>query len=144
MPNSLGWKCHLGFSLNNNNDDDDKDCNNDEVVRDNLQSSGIEYDDVSHAGTMLFSFREVKYDPMRVYVYKVLCNVFNNDDTRGKWIPYSECPYEQMWADDPIWLPKILEDSANRLYFEGHFVFSHGPRASSSINHLNFQCFPGL
>ena len=45
MPNSLGWKCNLGFSLNNNNnDDDDKDRNNDKVFRDNFQNSGIEHD----------------------------------------------------------------------------------------------------
>ena len=44
-PNSLGWKWHLGFSLNNDNDDEN-DRNNDEVFRDNFQSSGIENDDV--------------------------------------------------------------------------------------------------
>merc|ERR1719416_81282 len=120
IPNALGWRCHLGFSL------DDEKQNNDQIVHNKLQSSGIEYTDTLHAGTMLFSFRDVKYDPMRVYVYKVLCDVCKNDDNRGKWIPFSECPYEQMWADDPIWLPKLL-DAGDRLYFEGHFVFSAGP-----------------
>ena len=46
MLNSLCWKCHLGFSLNNNDDDDGEDHIDDEFIRDNLQSSGIEHDDV--------------------------------------------------------------------------------------------------
>ena len=36
-----------------------------------------------------------------------------SEEMAPKWFKFNEIPYEQMWADDKIWLPKVLE---------GHFV----------------------
>ncbi|MBU6390052.1 8-oxo-dGTP diphosphatase [Patescibacteria group bacterium] len=46
------------------------------------------------------------------------CHVFVADVWRGKpkeseemrpeWFPVETLPFEQMWADDPVWLPLVL------------------------------------
>ncbi len=46
------------------------------------------------------------------------CHVFVADVWRGKpkeseemrpeWFPVEKLPFEQMWADDPVWLPLVL------------------------------------
>jgi hypothetical protein len=35
------------------------------------------------------------------------------------WAPLDAIPYDQMWPDDPHWLPLLLQ----RRSFTGHFVF---------------------
>lgn len=37
------------------------------------------------------------------------------------WIKETEIPYIQMWADDRVWLPLLLQ---NR-YFDTHFIFDN-------------------
>lgn len=32
-----------------------------------------------------------------------------SDEMAPKWFKESDVPYEQMWADDPYWLPQVLE-----------------------------------
>ena len=41
---------------------------------------------------------------------------------RGPLIIEREMPYGQMWADDRIWYPLILQGR----YFEGRFLFDEG------------------
>ncbi|HWL84728.1 MAG TPA: YbaK/EbsC family protein [Polyangiaceae bacterium] len=50
--------------------------------------------------------------------YKLLCHVFSADGCEGEtvetdealplWTPLGAIPYEEMWADDRIWLPLML------------------------------------
>lgn len=37
-----------------------------------------------------------------------------------RWTPVDQIPYDQMWADDILWLPQML-DNRN---FEGNFLFN--------------------
>ena len=32
------------------------------------------------------------------------------DEMQPQWFKTDEIPYEQMWADDPFWLPYLLDD----------------------------------
>lgn len=41
------------------------------------------------------------------------------DEMAPKWFKYFEIPYGQMWADDRIWLPRVL--AGEKL--EGEFLF---------------------
>jgi 8-oxo-dGTP diphosphatase len=59
----------------------------------------------------------------------ILCHVYRSDDFTGTpteteeaiplWVNVSEIPYDQMWADDRLWLPLFLAGTP----FLGRFVF---------------------
>lgn len=61
--------------------------------------------------------------------YNLRCHVFTADRFRGVltetdearpfWCAETDIPYGQMWSDDRIWLPLLLEGRA----FEARFVF---------------------
>ena len=61
--------------------------------------------------------------------YKLFCSVFTARDFSGTptetdeaiplWFPLSEIPYDEMWADDILWLPRLL----NAEHFNGTFLF---------------------
>jgi len=41
------------------------------------------------------------------------------DEARPLWFAIEDIPYPEMWADDRIWLPLMLEERA----FSGRFIF---------------------
>ncbi len=41
------------------------------------------------------------------------------DEAKPLWAPLDAIPFDQMWADDRLWIPKMLA----REPFTGHFVF---------------------
>lgn len=41
------------------------------------------------------------------------------DEAIPLWFPVDEIPYDEMWEDDRIWLPQVL----NRLTVSGRFIF---------------------
>ncbi len=43
-----------------------------------------------------------------------------SDESKPRWFPISEIPYEQMWEDDRYWLPLVIDG----LHFRADFFFS--------------------
>ncbi len=41
------------------------------------------------------------------------------DEARPFWVPLDQIPYDQMWEDDIIWLPRALDGA----YIDGRFIF---------------------
>ena len=41
------------------------------------------------------------------------------DEAAPLWYPLNAIPYEEMWADDPLWIPMMLEGRR----FSGYFIF---------------------
>jgi len=46
------------------------------------------------------------------------------------WFPIDEIPYEEMWADDVLWLPRLLAGDAvdGRFVFDGDEMLDHALR----------------
>ncbi len=91
------------------------------AVREVHEEVGVTPVGVVHAGTLCFQFRDG---------YAIHVEVFRADDCHGRpretdeavplWVPLEEIPYDKMWADDRLWLPRLL---ARRPFF-GRFLFS--------------------
>ena len=75
---------------------------------------------VSERGELLFQF--VDGYSLRVWVFRAGgCEgaPAETDEAVPHWFPLTAIPYDEMWADDRIWLPLML---AGRR-FHGRFVF---------------------
>ena len=87
---------------------------------------------VSHRGELSFQFTDG---------YSIHVSVFQasgckgepteTDEARPLWVPVDRIPYEQMWADDEIWLPMMLagERFEGRAVFDGDAMLSHEIRS---------------
>jgi 8-oxo-dGTP diphosphatase len=90
------------------------------AVREVREELCIEATGVVRCGELCFQFR----DGLGLHV-----TVFTADGYRGTptetgearplWFPVDGIPYEQMWQDDPVWMPHML---AGRT-FRGRFLF---------------------
>lgn len=90
------------------------------AVREVQEEVGVLALDPQHAGRLRFQF---------IDGYSLDVHVFRSDSCEGElveteeaipiWTPIPAIPYEQMWADDRMWLPHLI---AGRP-FEGWFIF---------------------
>jgi len=93
------------------------------VVRETQEELKITPVDVKEAGVLHFQFTSG---------YSLRCHVFTASGYDGTpsqtpeaiplWVDEREMPYSQMWADDRIWYPLILQGR----YFVGRFLFDSG------------------
>jgi 8-oxo-dGTP diphosphatase len=100
----------------------------DAAVRETREELGIEALAPELRGELHFQF---------VHGYSLHCTVFVAADFLGEpmetseaiplWTPLSAIPYEQMWADDNLWLPEILAGGKVRgfFHFEEEKLLSH-------------------
>jgi len=70
-------------------------------------------------GTLLFQF----VDGHRIHGEVFTSTQFEGtptetDEAVPHWFPIDDLPYQNMWADDPIWYPKMLAGEK----FIGHFL----------------------
>jgi 8-oxo-dGTP diphosphatase len=69
--------------------------------------------------------------------YSIHVHVFKADDFLGEptetdealplWAPLDRIPYDEMWEDDRLWLPLVLEEVpfSGRYVFEGDVMLDH-------------------
>jgi 8-oxo-dGTP diphosphatase len=75
--------------------------------------------------------------------YSIHVHVFKADDFEGVpteteealplWAPLDRIPYDEMWEDDRLWLPLVLEDVAfsGRYVFDGDVLIDHELRIAT-------------
>ncbi len=73
-------------------------------------------------GELRFQFT----DGYSIHVHVYLARSYHGQPTETEeaiplWFDFSSIPYDQMWADDEIWLPRVLagEYATGRFVFEG-------------------------
>ncbi|MGQ0721380.1 MAG: 8-oxo-dGTP diphosphatase [Candidatus Eiseniibacteriota bacterium] len=76
--------------------------------------------DVRYAGENLFQF----VDGYSIHVYVFVASDLDGvptetDEADPVWTPLDRIPYEEMWEDDPLWLPHVLAGRG----FVGRFLF---------------------
>ncbi len=90
------------------------------AVRETREEVCITPLDLSYAGVNRFQF---------VDGYSIHVDVFKAADYEGEpretdeatpiWTPVDRIPYEEMWEDDPLWIPLLLEG----VRFSGRYIF---------------------
>jgi 8-oxo-dGTP diphosphatase len=76
--------------------------------------------DLSYAGVNLFQF----IDGYSIHVHVFKARDFEGvpketDEAAPLWAPVDAIPYEEMWEDDRLWIPLVLEE----VSFSGRYVF---------------------
>ncbi|MBX3234174.1 MAG: 8-oxo-dGTP diphosphatase [Labilithrix sp.] len=104
----------------------------DAAVRELREEVGVGATGVVEHGELSFHF---------VDGYTLHCHVFRADACVGEpietdeakpiWTPLDAIPWPRMWADDAIWLPRLLrrEHFQGRFIFDGDRMLSHDVRA---------------
>lgn len=64
--------------------------------------------------------------PWHMYVHVYVATSWEgepreSEEMRPQWFNIDQVPYEQMWQDDPFWLPQVL----NGQFVVGNYSFSH-------------------
>ena len=87
-------------------------------------------------GTLRFQF----VDGLALY-----CTVFRSaafsgvptetDEAKPHWFRYDEIPFDEMWADDRHWLPKMLAGKK----FRGDFLFDSDAMLEMTIDWTTAQ-----
>lgn len=85
------------------------------------EESGLTVDELQEAGILKFEFVG---EPQIMEVHIFTTSIFKgtpaeSDEMRPKWFSLSEVPFSDMWPDDPLWFPLML----NGQKFSGYFKF---------------------
>lgn len=90
------------------------------AIRETEEELGITPLDLSFRGELYFQFADG---------YSLQCSVFTAKDHAGEpietdeaiphWTPLDRIPYEEMWADDALWMPGMLAGRKFHAFF--HF-----------------------
>jgi 8-oxo-dGTP diphosphatase len=93
------------------------------AVRETLEETGITVLDA----TLKAEFRFVELAGPQWYGYVFLASrhagtPVETEEARPFWCPVDALPFDQMWEDDRLWLPRVL--CGERL--EGDFLFDGG------------------
>ena len=101
------------------------------AVRETKEETGADINNIEFRGTLYFQFsdgiRELGYVYFADYDGGELKEC---DEARPFWISRSEIPYDNMWADDRLWLPLALEGKK----IEAMFIFHDREMISHRVN----------
>ncbi len=82
------------------------------MVREIAEESGVMVQecDLEKVGIVEFIFKDGKHLIVHTYFIKVWeGDPVETEEMKPAWFPYTDIPYEKMWADDPHWLPRALQ-----------------------------------
>lgn len=81
------------------------------ALRELEEESTLKASNMKRVGYLVFKMLETA-KIMRVHVFDTWSfegTIVETEEMRPKWFLESEIPYDKMWADDPYWLPLILQ-----------------------------------
>ncbi len=98
------------------------------AIREVEEELGVVPHAPTHHGELAFQFCDG---------YSLFCHVFRSEDCAGSaretpeaiplWTPLDRIPFAEMWADDALWLPRLIagERFGGRFIFDGDSMLDH-------------------
>ncbi len=98
--NGVGGKVELGESIE------------DAVKREAFEEIGVRVIEIKKFAELTFLFPDNPGWNQLVHVY--ICSKWEDEpveseEMKPEWYEVSKIPYKEMWVDDELWLPKVLE-----------------------------------
>jgi 8-oxo-dGTP diphosphatase len=98
------------------------------AIREVIEEVSVTPHDISECGELSFQF--VDGYSIHVHVFRAAgCTgeACETDEAIPLWTPVDRIPYDEMWADDRIWLPLMFEGRpfAGRFIFDGDAMLDH-------------------
>lgn len=92
------------------------------ALRELQEEVGVVPQDLRSRGQIVFSF-ETESDDLEVNIFSAnnfSGEVVESEEMMPQWFLHEEIPYSQMWADDPHWLPLVLngKNVKGRIHFD--------------------------
>ena len=107
------------------------------AVREVQEELGITPFSPKAMGELRFQFA----DGYSIHVHVFVANEFSGepietDEAIPLWFTTAGIPYHEMWADDEIWLPRVLagETVSGRFVFDGDTMLAHQVSFSDGLS----------
>lgn len=88
--------------------------------RETLEEIGAKIIKMEKMAVLIFKFTNNPEWNQKCFVYRAIEWIGKpkeSEEMKPKWFDFEKIPYEKMWSDDKIWLPKILENKKVRAKF---------------------------
>ena len=92
------------------------------ATRELHEESGIVPKQMLNRGQLTFTFEADDVDDLEVHLFHAKeydGEPVETEEMKPQWFAHSEIPYDEMWADDPHWIPQLLE--GKNIYGTIHF-----------------------
>ncbi len=104
------------------------------AVRETREETGLTVTGLEETGTLFFQFR----DGTRMIGYVFRTHSYSGslidecDETKPFWAKISSLDYSNMWEDDRLWFPLLLEGKK----FNGYFIFDDRTLVDSRVEEI--------
>ena len=105
--NGVGWKLEKWEAIEQ------------AMIREAEEEIGIKTKELEYVGVLNFRFDEKEDWNQSVNVFFIkdyTWNIIETEEMKPYWFDLDKIPYEQMWEDDKIWLPEVLDGARNIEY----------------------------
>jgi 8-oxo-dGTP diphosphatase len=98
------------------------------AIRETVEEVCVEPDDIVAGGQLRFQF----VDGYRLHGHVFVAHSHRGtptvtDEAVPHWFPVDQLPFDEMWADDRLWLPAVLAGQVvdGRFVFDGDTMLDH-------------------
>jgi 8-oxo-dGTP diphosphatase len=104
------------------------------AVRETREETGLRVNNLHFRGILNFYLGDSRDLDQTVFVFfsdKFAGKLRGGREGELKWCPIDQMPYDEMWEDDRIWLPLLLEGKS--FVGDFHFTENYGKLLSHQI-----------
>ena len=96
------------------------------AIRETQEECSVTPTDMTQTGLLAFDFPDGSCGPLLVHVFRASTFegvITESEEMKPQWFDATEIPFGQMWQDDELWFPYILQNQS--VPFVGTFTFEN-------------------
>jgi 8-oxo-dGTP diphosphatase len=105
--------------------------------REMREETGLKVDQLSFGGLLNFYLGDSKELDQTVFVFsstRFTGRLRRSREGELKWFPINQIPYDDMWEDDRLWLPMLLDGKS--FFGDFYFTDNYGKLVSHRIEQM--------